>query len=568
MGLTTSLYTSLSGLSANSQAISVTGNNISNVNTTSFKGSRAFFESQISQTISAGSAPNGEFGGTNPTQVGLGTKTAAIQRNMNNGSLQPTGVNTDMAIEGNGFFVVENGGNQFYTRAGTFSLDRDFRLVNPDGARVQGFGIDSDFNIVEGVLGDVQIPLGVLSLAEATENVFFAGNLNSGGDVGTNGSIIESAALYSDAGQVNQALGTTALTSLFDGAGTQLFAAGDVLTIKGITKGGASVPEKTFEVDDGLPSDADAVGTTMDDFMQFIDDILGLDNAQGASVAMVNGQLTITGNTGTVNDIQLENSNIIKDVSGTPSLPFEFSKAQSADGESVRTTFVAYDSLGTELVVDMSFVLENKGSSGTTWRFFVQSDDDTDLDRHLHSGTAEFDTNGRFVSSTDGSFSIDRQGTGAFPIQQIDIAFKDPDGSVSALVDTPSQVTALRQDGAPLGTLEDFSVAEDGTVVGVFSNNLLRDLGRIVLANFANPQGLEEVSANLFDQTVNSGNATLVEAGTGGSGNLVGGALELSNVDLSSEFINLITASTGFSANSRVLTTSDRLIQELLSSVR
>ncbi len=126
----------------------------------------------------------------------------------------------------------------------------------------------------------------------------------------------------------------------------------------------------------------------------------------------------------------------------------------------------------------------------------------------------------------------------------------------------------LNQDGSPIGTLEDFTVSQDGTVQGIFSNSLVRTLGRVVLASFSNPQGLEEVGSNLFDVTTNSGAAQVGTASQGGLGRIVGSALEQSNVDLSSEFTDMIAATTSFSANSRMLSTSDRLIQELLSTIR
>ena len=213
-------------------------------------------------------------------------------------------------------------------------------------------------------------------------------------------------------------------------------------------------------------------------------------------------------------------------------------------------------------------VLEAKANTGTTWRYYAQSQSDTDVDRVLGSGTLDFNVNGTFVSVSDPSFVIDRDHTGALSPQEISLAFSSPEGSLSALADSTSQITALRQDGSPVGTLQDFSVREDGTIVGVFSNSLLRDLGRVTLAKFVNPVGLVEEGANLFAVSSNSGIPAIVEPGTGGAGRIMGGALELSNTELSNEFINLINYSTGFTASSRVLTTSDRLIQELLATVR
>jgi len=179
MGLTTSLHTGLTGLDANSQKLNVAGNNISNVNTHGYKKSRISFETAISENLKQATGPDGELGGTNPAQIGLGTKTAAVTKDFSNGSLQPTGVNTDMAIEGEGFFSVRQGGTERYTRAGNFDLDKDFNLVTPDGWQVQGYGVDDNFQLVQGQLETVNIPLGNMTIAEATETVRLGGNLNA-----------------------------------------------------------------------------------------------------------------------------------------------------------------------------------------------------------------------------------------------------------------------------------------------------------------------------------------------------------------------------------------------------
>ncbi|MEE9211591.1 MAG: flagellar hook-basal body complex protein [Phycisphaeraceae bacterium] len=571
MGLTTALYTALSGLTTNATLLSVAGNNISNINTTGFKASRMTFETQILQNLSPASAPTSNLGGTNPAQIGLGAREGTITRDFSNGSLQLTGVSTDMAIEGNGFFVVDVAGVRRFTRVGAFTLDSNFNLVNPDGGLVQGFAVDDDFNVIEGVVGNVLIPVGILTLAEATSLVRFTGNLNSGGDEATMGSITTSDPLYSDATQTTAAVAGDALATLFDNTGTALFAVGDVITVSGATKGGATLPDKTFEIGPANTTGSDDFGTTLQDFIDFLDDIMGLDTAANPSAGIAvsgAGEIVVTGNTGTVNNIALDTGDIVVNQTTTPTLPFDWTQTQDADGESVRTSFVAFDSLGTAMTIDMSFVLETKDNTGTTWRFYIQSEDDTDLDRVLGSGTVSFDTDGQFATATAASLTIDRNNTGAVTPQTISVSFVNPDGSISALESVTSVVNTLSQDGSAIGTLSGFTISEDGTIVGVFSNSLLRDLGRVVLAKFANPQGLVEVGANLFDVTANSGDPQIVSAGAGGAGRIVGGALELSNVELSEQFINLITATTGFSASSRVLSTSDRLVQELLAAIR
>ena len=506
MGLTTALFNSLSGMIANSQAINVAGNNIANSNTTGFKASRAAFETQISQTISNGSAPKAELGGTNPVQVGFGTRIASVTRNFESGSLQPTGINTDLAIEGSGLFALTLNGQTRYTRDGSFTLDTNFDLVNADGGLVQGFGVDSDFQVIGGVVQPINIPVGLLTLAQATESVQFSGNLDAGGDSATVGTVITSDPIYSDGAATVPATAADALTSLFDGGGSPLFALNDVIAFSGARKGGSTLPNHIFEVGPTNTTGSDTNGTTLQDLMDFFKDVLGIDTSVSGGLSVtVAGELRIEGNTGTSNDIEFEDGDVIINQATSPTLPFALTKQVTADGESVRTTFVAFDSLGNPLTIDMSVVLEDKTVQGTKWRVYVQSEEDTDLDRVLGAGIAEFDTSGQLITTTDLDFMIDRANTGAFSPQQISVVFSDPDGAVSALAATSSEVLAFSQDGLPIGTLEGFGVGEDGTIAGVFSNGLLRDLGRITLAQFANPQGLEDVGGNLFRVTVSSG---------------------------------------------------------------
>ncbi len=574
MGLSNSLYTALSGLVSHSQALTVTGNNIANVNTTGFKSSRVTFESQVSQTVSQASAPDASLGGKNSSQVGLGTRIGAITRIFSRGSLKSTGVNTDIAIEGNGFFVLNDGGNTRYSRDGSFLLDRDFNLVNSDGALVQGFAVDDSFDVVQGVQTRINVPLGAMTVAEATSGVQFAGNLNSNGDAATQGSQLTLGAL-TVVGGGGAGVSGSALNTLESASGVP-FATGDVVTFTGITKGGAVIPDKTFEIGAaGGATTSDAMGEALGELMTFMEDIMGVDGTgdllgSGPGVSVNgSGELIVKGNKGVVNDLVFTATNMLINTTGSQnSMVPTIAKDKAADGESVRTTFVAFDSLGTPMTINLSAVLETKASSGNTWRFFAQSEDDVSLDLVLGNGTIEFDTNGKVVTVTNNAITIDRSGTGALPTQLITVDFSGPDGSVASLADDTSQIAAISQDGSPIGTLEDFSITEDGKVTGVFSNSLLRTLGQLVVANFGNPAGLIEVGSNMFNITVNSGSPQIVTPGTGGTGKTISGALELSNVELSSEFIDLINVSTGFSANSRVMTTSDRLIQELLSVVR
>jgi flagellar hook protein FlgE len=384
-----SLYSGISGLRAHQTMLDVTGNNIANVNTVGFKGSSTEFQDTLSQLTQGASGPQAETGGTNPAQIGLGVKVAAVTTNFNQGSAQSTGKATDMMISGDGFFVTSRGGQQLYTRAGSFSFDAGGRLVSPDGALLQGWTADA------------------------------AGVVNTGSPIG------------------NIVLSPTA------------------------TVPAVATSRATF--DGNLPSDA-AVGTALERDLQVFD----------ANGVARNLAVTFT-RTGAGWDVAAADAN---------------------------------------------------GASGT--------------------GSLAF-TNGQLTSGasmTVGGINLDL-------------------GAVTGYAGMTT-VVASGQNGSAAGTLVSFTLGNDGSLVGTFSNGLKQVVGRVALAKFTNPAGLEKAGDSSYSSTANSGNPQIGEAGGPGFGTLTGGALEMSNVDLSQEFTNLIVAQRGFQANARIITTSDQVLQELV----
>ncbi|MGA1846850.1 flagellar hook-basal body complex protein [Deferribacter abyssi] len=179
-----SLYAGITGLNEHQKSMDVIGNNIANVNTVGYKTSRIIFQDLLSQTISGGKAPAGNLGGINPKQIGTGTSTASVDTIFTQGTLQNTGVTTDMAIQGNGFFVVrsENENQMYYTRAGNFTFDKDGYLVTPDGFIVQGWMADATTGeiLTDTEVSDIQLSSAYTSVpARATENVSLVGNLDT-----------------------------------------------------------------------------------------------------------------------------------------------------------------------------------------------------------------------------------------------------------------------------------------------------------------------------------------------------------------------------------------------------
>ncbi len=565
MALTSAMFTGLTGMNSNQFKIDTIGDNVANVNTTAFKSSRASFENQFAITLSGGSGPSETSGGTNPVQVGLGSQPSSVQRNFGTGALETTGVPTDMAIEGSGFFILDTPDQRAFTRDGTFRLNADNELVSADGFHVLGYGVNDDFDIEAGELTRLSIPIGTLSTARQTQEASLDGNLNADGVVGSQGTILNSQALTDTSGSPVTA--DTLLTELTDpdDSASPLFEEGNTITIGNAKKGERQLPEVQFEV---------TATSTLGDFLAELENVLGinsdaaLNDSPGITVSDSDppgeGVIVIEGNAGEANQLEIELAAILSDNEAHPT-PFRFTETQEAIGESIFTSFIAYDSLGTPVQVDLTMVLDSKSNTGNTWRFFAESFDDTDATPVLgETGTVTFDTDGEAASFTNTDLLIDRDNTGAVTPMQFSLDFTN----VTGLTTQESTLVMTSQDGFASGTLTNFSVGKDGILTGTFSNGLTRDLGQVTLATFTNQEGLIGGINNLFLTGPNSGEPVITAPGTLGAGQVLGGALELSNVDLTREFIGLITASTGFSAAGRVISTSNDLLNELLLIAR
>lgn len=208
MGLASALSTALTGLTAAEATIDVVGNNVANANTVGFKASKAVFATQFLQTQSLGSAPTDTRGGTNPRQIGLGTQVAEITPDFTQGTIEISSNPSDLAIQGDGFFIVEGGqGEKLYTRNGIFKTNSDNELVTTTGQRLLGFGVDDNFQIQTTSLEPLTIPLGSAAVAQATQNVFLEGTLSPAGDIADTAEIIQTGVL-SDAAFTAPSSGT------------------------------------------------------------------------------------------------------------------------------------------------------------------------------------------------------------------------------------------------------------------------------------------------------------------------------------------------------------------------
>ncbi len=284
MALIRSLNSAISGLKSYQFAIDITGNNLANVDTVGFKHQRVTFRDLFSQTISFGIAPQGNLGGIDPQQLGLGVQIGDTARNFAQGSLKTTGVKTDLAIEGDGFFIVkDNDGSLLFTRDGSFSLNPENFLHDPvTGRIVQGLNADlSTFEIIEGgPLSNISIPIGKLSIAKETSQIKLVGNFNGAGDIADSGSLIESG-VFLDATTGVPATLTTLLTDLQrlgpSGPINLGLAVGDIIELNAL-KGNRTINAK-FQISTSPPTPGiDATGTTLEDLINFLRASLGINN--------------------------------------------------------------------------------------------------------------------------------------------------------------------------------------------------------------------------------------------------------------------------------------------------
>jgi flagellar hook protein FlgE len=337
-------------------------------------------------------------------------------------------------------------------------------------------------------------------------------------------------------------------------------------------KGGRSLQAKELTVDNT---------TTVLDLLNFMEQSMGIRSAPGSDPGnpippdanygnpggkVVDSQIRLIGNNGEDNAIEIGISDLVLTAAdGTEeTLNMPFSSTQSAAGQSAVADFIAYDTLGIPLRVRLTAVMESRTDTSTTYRWFADSPDNSPLEGSsiaVGTGLISFDGEGNFTSSTEDTVSIYRRNVPSASPLEFDLDFSQ----LSGLAAENSTLAVTRQDGSAPGVLTSFIVGEDGTIRGVFSNGITRDLGQIRLSRFGNPSGLEQKGENLYAPGVNSGLPVEGNPGEQGIGSIIAGATELSNTDIGSNLIDLILASTMYRGNTRVVTTSQEMLDELLA---
>lgn len=464
-----SLFSGVSGLKNHQTRMDVIGNNISNVNTTGFKSSRVNFEDSLSQTLKAASSSSGNVGGTNPKQIGLGSRLSSIDVNFKDGSVQDTGINTDLCLSGNALFVVNNGNQTFYTRNGAFSFDSEGSLVNAEGLYVQGYmnasATEHKSVNTNSSVSNIQIRAGKTMPSSATKTSDYVNNLDASAPTIT---------------------GITATKS------------------DGSTESGMS----SVTVD----------GTT------YVAAVLSM--SDGTTQTVTSGSYT-----------------------EDHSIPLS-------------TTIKVYDSLGASHIVPIT--VEKTGAdewlaklAKTTWT----EDDGTTTTVSMSNTTIPFKTNGSYDELSGSSGTMNLTYTNGAEAQQVVVNY-------NSLTQYANSTTINAEaDGYASGTLDTVSIDESGTVVGTYTNGVLRKEAQIAVAQFTNAPGLTKKGNSLYIESNNSGTPNIGTADAFGA-NITASALEMSNVDVAEEFSNMIITQRGFQSNSKIITVSDEMLENLINMKR
>lgn len=325
-------------------------------------------------------------------------------------------------------------------------------------------------------------------------------------------------------------------------------------------KGDRALATKTMDV---------TATSTVQDLVDFMEQAMGIqaiDGNEGGSVT-ADSRLQFIGNDGVDNKVEIRLSGLQFTPQGATTasqMNMNFGSTQSARGQSAVADFVAYDSLGIPMAVRVTTVLESRSSTETVYRWYADSgDNDPAVGSSISVGTGQirFDGEGKFISATNSSVAISRDSIPSISPAEFALDFSQ----LSGLAASKSSLSATRQDGFPPGKLTSFLIGEDGTVRGVFDNGTERTLGQLRLARFANPAGLDQRGRNLYGTAVNSGLPVIGNPGEQGIGSVIAGAVEQSNTDISRNLIDLITASTQYRGNARVITAAQELLDELLN---
>ncbi len=532
-----SMAAAISGLRTSQTALSVVGDNLANLNTPAFKSSRTTFSDALTQTLRSALAPGSGLGGRNPIQIGTGSMVSSIDMDFTQGSITPTGRPLDLAVQGDGFFVLSDGFQNSYTRVGAFSLDKNNDLVDSStGLKVRGISS-----------APINIPVNSTVAGKATTSISIAGNLDSRFTSGAVNQVVSSSAAYTHSGGT-AAVAATALNSL-DQNGTN-YVAGDQIQLVGSESDGTTI-NTTFTYGSGTGQN----GTTFGDLITFMSSNFGT-----ATASISSGSILLTADAPGKSDLSFS----IADASGnTGASTFNTASTTTTGSGDVYTSSVAvFDSQGAAHTV----ILTYEKTADDTWEVTptMKAGDGSVTDAIT---AINFNSNGSFASVTGTSSLTITYPDSSTQAVTLDFGVPNSFNGLSQFGGTAS-AAATSQNGYEAGFFSSSTVNSDGKVVALFTNGVTQNVGQIQMATFSNPTGLIKKGNNLFGITVSSGDPILKTAGTGKVGEIANSSLEGSNVDIAQEFTNLITNQRAFQANARTITTTDEVLQELVNIVR
>lgn len=559
-----SLFSGVSGLKVHQTRMDVIGNNIANINTIGYKSSRTTFSDMLSQLASSAAAPTDSRGGVNAKQIGLGVDVESIDIIFNDSSPQQTGKNTDLALSGNGLFVLKNGNQSFYTRNGAFMFDEDGYYVMPgNGLRVQGWNATDGVINTNGTAEDIIVPVGKTMEATSTTAIDYTGNLNK------ESLLIESisytTATGGDADLVRTANEAGTTTSI-NVDGTNVIAA--TLTMRDgstvhVTSGyyevGRSIPVTT------LATIYDSLGGTHQVTVLIDKDAYTEDadaNTEATETATGYVFVDTDGSTHAVT------TNANTDDAGNTTYTYTYTNAagtEVTDNDTSNLT-VAYDN---RWRVYLAPEVGAQGPAGTTFTNTIDSteSDGTTMNAVMNSGAVSylyFDTMGKFVTN------------GREENAQITFNYGNGNGADSntGVIDFTGMTQYANAttsypitNGNAAGILQSLAIDGNGIISGTYTNGLVQQEAQIAVAQFNNSSGLTRNGTTIFTESNNSGPANVKTISDFGM-SVISSALEMSNVDLATEFSDMIVTQRGFQANSKVTTVSDEMLETLVNMKR
>lgn len=568
-----SLYSGVAGLKTHQTRMDVIGNNIANVNTTAYKSSSMTFSELMSQTTQKASGANATtgVGGTNAKQIGLGVKAGAINTAITTqGSAQSTGNPFDIMITGDNFFVVSNGSENFFTRDGSFYVDGAGNLaMTSTGYNVMGWGVDETTGNIK---QDTVTALRIMSAANMTYPPEATTQANISGILDENDK------------DVTSANGKTVNLNFFDARGYSYTAKFTFKQSSGTASNEYSMELTKLldstgaEIDISKVKFGDNSTQTLQTPVTFAGDTYEWDGKQLKTKAnkkvvanlsaafKADGSLIDTSNNAAAAKAQQETLDAIAAAYGYEGSTDEFLKLYQKDAKGTEVTVeTMLGNMAKTTTAQGDLVLTTDKDKPMTMdgRFFegvkVIFDTDTGKLKQVGSNVTDFKTNVDFTP-LGGNFSN-------ITIDLSECTNYDNKGT-STIGATSGDLDGLGT-GRRLGDMIGVSIQKDGMIYASYDNGMTKLLGQIATAAFANASGLEKEGDNLYSATLNSGEFDGIGVDiTAGGGYMSTGQLEMSNVDLSSEFTEMITTQRGFQANSRIITVSDTLLEELTNLKR